>query len=90
MSEKNSKKISETDWEALEAMTDDEIDFSDIPRTEKGFFKDAELRLPKPKETISLRVDPEVLAWYKAQGKGYQTRMNAVLRRYMEAQQGKS
>ncbi len=85
MSEKNWKKISETDWAAPEAMTDEDIDFSDIPRTEKGFFKDAQLRLPKPKETITLRVDPDVLAWYKSQGRGYQTRMNAVLRMYMEA-----
>ena len=92
MSEQNSKNTSghsETDWERLKNMTDEEIDYSDIPPLREDFFKDARLRLPKPKETITLRIDPEVLAWYKAQGKGYQTRMNAVLRMYMQAQQGK-
>ena len=38
------------------------------------------------KQLTSLRLDPDVLAWFKAQGKGYQTRMNAVLRAYMKAQ----
>lgn len=44
------------------------------------------LPLPKPKKAISLRVDTEILDFFKAQGKGYQTRMNAVLKAYMEAQ----
>lgn len=38
-----------------------------------------------PKESVSLRVDADVLAWFKAQGRGYQTRMNAVLRAFKEA-----
>jgi uncharacterized protein (DUF4415 family) len=41
--------------------------------------------LPETKNLISLRVDPEVLTWFRSQGKGYQTRMNAVLRAYMKA-----
>lgn len=46
----------------------------------------AELVIPEPKRMISLRLDADVLAFFKAQGKGYQTRINAVLRAYMEAQ----
>ena len=38
-----------------------------------------------PKESISLRIDPDVLAWFKAQGPGYQTRINAVLRAFRDA-----
>ena len=44
--------------------------------------------MPPTKAAISLRLDTDVLAWFKAQGRGYQTRINAVLRSYMEAQQG--
>ena len=46
----------------------------------------AEVVLPEPKKMISLRLDADVLAFFRDQGKGYQTRMNAVLRAYMEAQ----
>jgi uncharacterized protein (DUF4415 family) len=67
-------------------MEDDEINYSDIPPLDDDFFAQGELRLPKAKPLISLRIDPEVLAWFRAQGPGYQTRMNAVLRKYMEAQ----
>ena len=74
-----------TDWERLRAMTDEEIDCSDIPAVPDGFFKDAKVVLPPGKEQITLRVDSDVLHWMKEQGKGYQTKMNAVLRAYYEA-----
>lgn len=67
-------------------MTDEEIDYSDIPPLDDAFFAEGELRLPKAKELISIRIDSDVLGWFKAQGTGYQTRMNAVLRLYMESQ----
>ena len=41
--------------------------------------------MPEPKKAVSLRIDPDILDFFKSQGKGYQTRMNAVLRAYMEA-----
>ncbi|MEM7240582.1 MAG: BrnA antitoxin family protein [Pseudomonadota bacterium] len=46
----------------------------------------AELVMPEPKKMISLRVDADVLEFFKSQGKGYQTRMNAVLKAYKDAQ----
>lgn len=49
----------------------------------------ARLVLPPGKENVTLRVDRDVLAWFRATGKGFHTRMNAVLRAYMEAQQRK-
>ena len=82
----NLNKHSETDWARLETMTDEEIDTSDIPPLDEDFFTKGELRLPKQKPLISIRVDADVLEWFKAQGPGYQTRMNAVLRLYMDAQ----
>ena len=90
MNENYSDDISMTDWDRLEAMKDEDIDTSDIPPLDESFFANAELRMPKTKKTITMRVDPEVLEWFRAQGKGYQTRMNAVLRMYMEAHLSKS
>jgi uncharacterized protein (DUF4415 family) len=57
----------------------------DTRATTAAFWKDATFVMPAPKHLLSLRVDPETIAWFKAQGKGYQTRMNAVLRAYMKA-----
>jgi uncharacterized protein (DUF4415 family) len=66
-------------------MRDEEIDFSDIPEQGKEFFKRAVLCLPQPKATVTIRLDRQVLEWFKAQGPRYQTRINALLRAYMEA-----
>ncbi|MBS1250013.1 MAG: hypothetical protein MAG431_01602 [Chloroflexi bacterium] len=85
MNGNDTKKTSHTDWERVDAMSDEDIDTSDIPPLEEEFFANAEIRLPKKKVPITMRVDPDVLAWFKSFGKGYQTRMNAVLRTYMDA-----
>ncbi|MEZ4616409.1 MAG: BrnA antitoxin family protein [Caldilineaceae bacterium] len=77
---------SNSDWAKLDSMTDEEIDTSDIPPLDDDFFAIGELRLPKQKPLISTRVDADVLEWFKAQGPGYQTSMNAVLRLDMDAQ----
>ena len=84
MSENDMNDTSQTDWDRIDAMTDEDIDTSDIPPLDDDFFASAELRLPKPKKSITIRIDEDVLDWYKAQGKGYQTRMNATLRLYMK------
>ncbi len=73
--------------EALAAMPDEEIDFSDIPEATEDFWKTA-VRNPffRPvKKSTTLRIDADVLAWLKAQGKGYQSKINAILRREMLA-----
>lgn len=56
-------------------------ELADLPA---DFWRDAELVAPVPKQPISLRVDEDVLAWFRSQGPRYQSRMNAVLRSYME------
>jgi uncharacterized protein (DUF4415 family) len=75
-------------------MRDEDIDFSDIPEVTPEMFARAIIRHNlKPvskKELLTLRVDRDVLAWFKAQGRGYQTRINALLRAYMEANQQQS
>ena len=85
MSKTRSLKVSGTEWERLEHMTDDEIDTSDIPPLGPEFWENAVLQMPNKKQTVTMRLDADILVWFKSQGKGYQTRMNAVLRTYMEA-----
>jgi uncharacterized protein (DUF4415 family) len=70
---------------ALAAMTDSSIDFSDIPALTDEFWKNAMRgRFYKPTKTsTTVRVDTDVLAWLKSKGKGYQTRINSILRNEM-------
>ncbi|MCL6540233.1 MAG: BrnA antitoxin family protein [Roseiflexus sp.] len=74
-----------TDWARIDAMTDDEIDTPDIPPLTEEFFKRATVRLPRHAVTVTIQVDPDVLAWFKAQGEDYEQRMQAALRIYAEA-----
>ncbi len=81
---------SRTDWELVESLTDEDIERSIADDPDWDGFRDidwsrAELVLPQPKAAISIRLDPDVLAFFKAGGKGYQSRINAVLRSYVKA-----
>ncbi len=80
-------KKSKTSWAKVDATADDEIDYSEIPEQGEDFFRNARLRMPEPKALITMRLDQDVLKWFRKQGSGYQTRINALLRCYMEAQQ---
>ena len=75
--------------EKLAAMPDDQINYDDIPKLTEAQL--AEFRRPEHyrpiKKQITARLDADVLAWLKAGGKGYQSRMNAILRREMLASQ---
>ena len=84
--QKKSIKRSKTNWARLEKMPDKDIDFSDIAELDDAFFRNAEIQLPT-KQSVTIRLDSDVLAWFKQQGKGYQTRINQLLRRYMETHQ---
>ena len=86
MNAKNSKKRSRTDWKRVDALRDSDIDFSDAPELGPDFFANAIL-WPGPKQQITLRLDPDVLAFFRKHGRGYQTTINAVLRKYMEARE---
>ena len=79
-------KTSKTDWNRLDKMKDENIDYSDIPALDDDFFKNAEVRTPA-KQSVTIRIDTDVLAWFKEQGKGYQSRINKLLRVYMDAHQ---
>lgn len=89
MSVSNTKKSSKTDWKRIEAMQDKDIDFSGIPPLDEGFFQEA-VFWPGPKKQITLRLDPDILDFFKGQGRGYQRNINAVLRRYMQVQKNRA
>jgi uncharacterized protein (DUF4415 family) len=83
------KKRSRTDWKRIDAMRDSDIDLSEMPELGPEFFANAIL-WPGPKKQITLRIDPDVLAFFRKHGRGYQTTINAVLRKYVEAQKGRT
>jgi uncharacterized protein (DUF4415 family) len=72
---------------ALAALPDDQIDTSDIPELPPGAWKNAVRgRFYRPvKQAVSMRLDADVIAWLKKRGKGYQTRVNSILRQTMLA-----
>ena len=77
--------LEERERQLLE-MSDEDIDYSDIPSLDDDFFKNAKLVEKKPRtEAISIRIDTEVLNWFRshANKKGYQTLINDVLRTYV-------
>ena len=89
MSKSTTSNKSQTDWKRLDTMDDENIDLSDIPElTPEMFAKAVVKRGLKDKENktlLTIRVDQDVLTWLKSQGRGYQTRINSLLRTYMDA-----
>lgn len=88
MKKRSTTKKSETDWKRIDAMKDEDIDLSDIPEVTPEMFARAVRRrnfkpIPRKKQ-LTLRVDGDVIEWYQRQGPGYQTRINSLLRAYME------
>ena len=84
------KRDGRTDWARLKATPDDEIeriaaDDADNPASDDDHWAAAAIGLPPAKVPVNAKFDADVVAWFKSQGRGYQTRMNAVLRRYMDA-----
>jgi uncharacterized protein (DUF4415 family) len=81
-----SKKYTKSDLERIDSMRDEDIDYSDIPELDESFFKKATIQYPPHKKRqLTIQLDEDVLLWLKKQGKGYQTRINAILRSYYEA-----
>lgn len=83
-----------TDWAALRAMPEDDIeriaaDDVDHPATDESHWSGATVGLPIGKTSIHANFDRDVVEFFERGGRGYQTRMNAVLRRYMEEQRDK-
>ena len=74
-----------SDLKRIDAMKDEDIDYSDIPEVDAAFFEKARVVVPPGKKQVTVRLDSDVLAWLKDQGRGYQTRINAIRRAYYDA-----
>ncbi len=94
LEERRARGESRSDWVRVRAKTEEEIDrdiandldFRDVPR---DWYKNAEAIMPTTKKLLSLRLDADVVDWFKQRGPGYQTRMNAVLRAFAQQKQKK-
>src|SRR4051812_27924059 len=86
LAEMRSRGEGQTDWARVDAMTEEELEAS-IDHEEEGTFDWSTISttLPLPKQQLTVRLDPDIVQWFKDHGPGYQTRMNAVLRSYVDA-----
>jgi uncharacterized protein (DUF4415 family) len=76
---------SRTNWEKVDALTENEIDTSDIPPLTKEFFGKSRWWIPVAPLNVLVQVDPNTLAWFQAQGEECERKMSAALRIYAEA-----
>ena len=93
MADEDIRRYSAAEIEKMIAEGDYVPTSPDAPEIEldEDFWRNAKIIMPKSaKEAISLRVDQDILAWFRNQGRGYQSRMNAVLRAYVESQRTSS
>jgi uncharacterized protein (DUF4415 family) len=81
-----SRKSIKSDLARLDRMKDSDIDYSDIPPLGDEFFTKATVAWPPAKQQLTIRLDADVLNWLKSNGRGYQTRINHILRAAMESQ----
>jgi len=77
--------ISKTDWEALAAMTDEEIDYSEIAPLSATFFERARVWRPQPQVTLKLKVDADILEWFQSTSDNWEAQVQAALRVYVES-----
>ena len=83
---KSARQLTRDELARIDRMTDAEIDYSDIPPLGDEFFTKATVAWPPTKQQLTIRLDADVLKWLKANGRGYQTRINRILRAAMESQ----
>ena len=80
------KKSIKSDLARIDRMKDSDIDYSDIRPLDKTFLEKATAAWPPVKRQLTIRLDADVLDWLKGHGRGYQTRINRILRVVMESQ----
>jgi len=82
---KEKRKNSKTDYKRLDSMKDKDIDYSDIAELDDDFWAKAKLVEPQPKVKVTIRLDPQIIVWFKKRSDHYQTKINTVLRSYVAA-----
>ena len=85
MSVPDSTEGSQTDWDRLADPSDEGIDYSEIPPLDDSFFADAALRMPAAQESVTIRLDRDVLAWLRSRGEELGSHINSILRAYKKA-----
>jgi len=78
--------ISRKRLKQINAIKEKDIDYTDIPELDKDFWDNATPVYPKEKIAISIRLDKDIIDFFKGEGKGYQSKINSVLRSYIKAQ----
>jgi uncharacterized protein (DUF4415 family) len=79
-----------TDWAKLAAIKEEDTDYSEVPELTEAFWEEAKASMSEAKKPVFLRLDGDVLQWFRGQGRGYQTRINAILRAYMKTHDHKA
>ena len=85
MSEKDIQKPSVMNLTHFDSLTDEMVDVSDIPSLSDDFFEQATWRMPEPPVEVTVKIAPDILDWFKAQGTDYEQRLSAALRLYADA-----
>ena len=86
----NPPKMSKAEQARFDAIRDEDIDYSDIPELDSDFWANATIEKPNQKSSVTMRVDEEIVAYFKGRDpKGYTGRMAAVLKAYVQAHQPK-
>ena len=80
---------SKTNYKRISKLSDKDIDYSDIPETDEKFWSDAEVLFPTKKTHVSIRLDDDIISWFKQFGRGYQSKINSVLKSYITSIQKK-
>ena len=81
-----SSRSIKSDLAKIDSLKDEEIDYVDSPELDDSFFARPLADWPARKESITIRLDSDVVEWFRSQGPGYQPRINQLLRRYVDAQ----
>ena len=79
------KRPFKTDWESLATMSDEEIDYSDIPPMTDAFFERAKIWRPQRKVSVTVELDEDILDWFKMESEDWNARIQTALRLYVEA-----
>ena len=87
MNENVMNNTSKTNWEKVDALTESEIDTSDIPPLTEEFFNNSKWWQPMSSLDVIVQVDPTTLAWFQSQGEDYERKMAAALRLYAQEHQ---
>ena len=76
---------SETDWDALASMPDEDINYSEIAPLSAAFFERAKVWRPQPQVTLKVQVDADILAWFQQTSENWEAQVQAALRFYVES-----